>query len=179
MKNKNIVFIAKSLDGYIADKNGGLDWLNTIPNPDKTDMGYNRFINRIDAIVMGRLTFDIVCSFDCEWPYTKPVFVMSNTLETVPVEYSGKVFLVKGTLEGILKDIHSQGFSQLYIDGGLVVHGFLKEDLIDELIITTFPVLLGGGIPLFGELPRQLEFEHVESTLFLNAIAQDSYLRKR
>jgi dihydrofolate reductase len=84
MENKNLVFIAKSLDGYIADKDGGIDWLHSIPNPDQIDMGYNKFIDRIDAIVMGRKTYETVCGFDIPWPYTKPVFVVSNTLKEVP-----------------------------------------------------------------------------------------------
>ena len=81
----NTVFIATSLDGYIADKDGGLDWLNSIPNPDNLDMGWVNFIDRIDALVMGRRTFDKVCSFNCEWPYCKPVFVLSNSLESISV----------------------------------------------------------------------------------------------
>ena len=79
MQKSNIVFIAQSLDGFISDKNGGLDWLQTIPNPDNIDMGYNVFIERVDAILMGRKTFEKVLSFDIGWPYKIPVYVMSNT----------------------------------------------------------------------------------------------------
>ena len=75
----NIVYIATSLDGYIADKDGGLDWLNSIPNPENVDLGFANFMERIDALVMGRATFETVCGFDVEWPYPKPVFVLSNT----------------------------------------------------------------------------------------------------
>jgi dihydrofolate reductase len=74
----NIVFIATSIDGYIADKDGGLDWLHATPNPDNHDLGYADLMSRIDALVMGRKTFDTVCGFDCDWPYSKPVFVLSN-----------------------------------------------------------------------------------------------------
>lgn len=80
----NIVFIATSLDGYISDKDGGLDWLQSVPNPDNLDMGWAGFIGRIDAVVMGLNTFDVVCNFDCAWPYSKPVFVLSNSLESLP-----------------------------------------------------------------------------------------------
>ena len=179
MKNKNLVFIAKSLDGYIADKDGGLDWLQAIPNPDQIDMGYHKFMGSVDALVMGRNTFEVVCSFDIPWPYTKPVFVLSNTLTSLPKEYKGKAELVKGSLSEILQYIHQKGYTQLYIDGGSVIQNFLKEDLIDEMIITTMPVLLGGGAPLFGERPNPLEFEHIESEVFLDAIVQNSYRRKR
>ncbi len=179
MKSSNTVFIARSLDGYIADKNGGLDWLSSVPNPEHLDLGYEKFMNAMDAIVMGRTTFDMVCSFDIEWPYHIPVFVLSSSLKSLPEEFEDKAEIVKGPLSAILEVIHKKGSSQLYIDGGVTVQNFLKEDLIDELIITTIPILLGGGVPLFGELPKEMEFEHVESVLFLDAIVQDCYRRKR
>jgi dihydrofolate reductase len=93
MSNRNIAFIATSLDGYIADKNGGLDWLHSIPNPDQNDMGYELFIKHIDALVMGRTTFETVCNFDIDWPYSKPVFVLSRTLEMIPEKYKDKAAL--------------------------------------------------------------------------------------
>jgi dihydrofolate reductase len=179
MEKRNMVFIATSLDGYIADRNGGLEWLQSVPNPENQDMGYVDFINRVDAIVMGRNTFETVCSFDCEWPYSKPVFVLSNFLNEVPEKYEDKVQMVKGSVAEVLEQIHNKGFKQLYIDGGVTIQNFLKEDLIDELIITRIPILLGGGIRLFGELPKELAFEHIASKVYLDAVVQDSYLRKR
>ena len=174
-----MVFIARSLDGYIADRNGGLDWLNAEPNPNQLDLGYGKFMKRVDAIVMGRTTFDVVCSFDMAWPYKIPLFVLSSSPESLPEEFKDKAEIVKGSLSEILEQIQKKGFTRLYIDGGVTVQNFLKEDLIDELIITTIPILLGGGAPLFGELPKELEFEHVESVLYLNALVQDCYRRKR
>lgn len=179
MGNKNYVFIARSLDGYIADKDSGIDWLHLVPNPDNLDLGYNSFNNRIDAIVLGRNTYEVVLGFNIPWPYTKPVYVVSNSLEFLPDDLNGKAELVKGALNDILEYIHSEGSSNLYIDGGSLVQSFLREDLIDEMILTTIPVLLGGGIPLFGELPKSMEFKHVKSEVFLNAITQDSYRRRR
>ena len=179
MKSQNKVFIARSLDGYIADKNGGLDWLSSVPNPDHLDLGYEKFIQSVDAIVMGRATFETVCSFDMDWPYTIPVFVLSSSLKSIPEGLENKVAFVSGSLSEILDQIHKKGYTQLYIDGGITVQNFLKEDLIDDLIITTIPILLGGGISLFGELPKEMEFEHVESVLLLDALVQDSYRRKR
>ena len=179
MNKKNSVFIATSLDGYIADKNGGIDWLYLIPNPDHDDMGYVEFISDIDALVMGRTTFETVCGFDVDWPYDKPVFVLSNTLSEIPQSHKGKAFLVKGTLAEILEQIYQKGFYRLYIDGGTTIQNFLKADLIDEMIITTIPILLGGGFPLFSELPNQLEFELVKTKTFLNQITQTHYKRKK
>lgn len=175
----NTAFIATSLDGYIADKDGGIDWLHAIPNPNHDDMGYNELISRVDALVMGRTTFETVCGFDIDWPYTIPVYVLSRSLETIPVEYAEHAMLVKGTLSEVLKQIHAEGYQQLYIDGGATIQSFLKEDLIDELIITTIPVLLGGGSSLFGDLDQTLGFHHVESRRYLDTIVQNYYRRKR
>lgn len=176
---KNIVFIAKSLDGYIAGKNGELDWLHAIPNPENNDMGYTALMEEIDAIVMGRTTFETVCGFGIEWPYSKQVFVLSNTLKEIPEELNQKVSLTNGTPQEILNKIHKKGYFKLYIDGGRTIQDFLKADLIDELRITTIPILLGGGFSLFGDLPKPMELEHIESKVFLNQIVQDCYRRKR
>jgi dihydrofolate reductase len=176
---RNSVFIAASIDGYIADINGGIDWLNAIPNPDNIDMGYHEFISRIDAIVMGRKTFETVCHFDIDWPYQKPVFVLSNSLTVIPEKYRKKAWLVKGELNKVLDSIYAQGYYKLYIDGGLTIQNFLREDLIDEMIITIIPILLGDGISLFAGLKKRVDFECVESLVFLEKIVQNHFVRKR
>jgi dihydrofolate reductase len=173
----NVVYIATSLDGYIADKDGGLDWLFAIPNPDNSDFGYGDFIKRIDALVMGRKTFDTVCGFDCDWPYTKPVFVLSNTLKSIPKEYERKAELISGPLKEVLSTINEKGYKELYIDGGTTIQNFLKENLIDEMIITKVPTLLGGGTPLFGELSEHMNFEHVKTEVMLNSMVKSHYRR--
>jgi len=78
-----IVYIATSLDGHIAKKDGSIDWLMEVPNPDNSDYGFSEFIERIDGIIMGRNTFETVVGFD-QWPYSKPVFVLSNNLKKPP-----------------------------------------------------------------------------------------------
>ena len=148
----NIVYIATSLDGYIADRNNKVDWLHSIPNPGNSDMGYGAHMDKIDALVMGRNTLELVLSLECDWPYSKPVFVLSNTMTETPKGYEDKVFLIKGDIKKVVTDLNNRGFNKLYIDGGITIQNFLKEDLIDEMVITTIPILLGGGIPLFGEL---------------------------
>jgi len=175
----NIVYIATSLDGYIADKNGSVDWLHATPNPDGSDLGYSNFIERIDALVMGRNTLDMVLNFDCDWPYTRPVFVLSNTMTRVPEGYEDKIFLVKGSLVTVVASLNEQGYNNLYIDGGITIQNFLKEDLIDEMIITTIPVLLGGGSPLFGELVTPLSFELTDSETLINQLVQSHFTRVR
>ncbi|WPR73456.1 dihydrofolate reductase family protein [Algoriphagus sp. NG3] len=176
---KNSVFIATSLDGFIAGENDELDWLSTFPKIDHIDTGFNEFTSRIDALVMGRNTFEVVAGFEGEWFYKKPVFVWSNSQTEIPEKLQDKAFLVKGSIPEVLAEIHGKGFKNLYIDGGKTIQSFLREDLIDEMIITTIPVLLGSGIPMFGELPKRLVFECVKSTRFLDKVVQNHFVRSR
>lgn len=178
MEQQNLVFIATSMDGYIADRNGGIDWLHAIPNPDQSDFGYSDFVSGIDALVMGKNTFETVLGFG-EWPYKKPVFVLSSTMNELPASLEGKAQLVKGTLSEILDTIHQQGYHKLYIDGGATIQRFLQEDRIDSMVITIIPTLLGGGVPLFGELQNALDFECSASVLYPNKLVQQTFVRKR
>lgn len=178
MEKRNSVFIAISIDGYIADVDGGIDWLNSVPNPENIDMGYRVFMEGVDALLMGRNTFEKVLSFGIPWPYEKPVYILSSSLEKLPDEIHGKAEIVNGTPKNILHFIHKNGFGRIYIDGGQTIQSFLKEDLIDEITITRIPVILGGGFSLFGELSKPLDFELIESKVFLGQIVQDTYLRK-
>ncbi|MCS6125469.1 dihydrofolate reductase family protein [Shewanella baltica] len=175
----NIVFIATSLDGYIADKQGKLDWIHSVPNPDNIDTGFFALMERIDALVMGRNTLEAVLSFNCEWPYTKPVFVLSNTMIEVPKSYEDRVFLIKGELKDVIADLNKKGFNNLYIDGGVTIQNFLKEDLIDEMVITRFPILLGGGAPLFDKLEQSLNFKLIKNEVVLQSLVQTTYLREK
>ena len=173
---KNYVYIATSLDGYIADKNDGLGWL---PAPDENnDFGFNDFMNSIDAIVMGKNTFNMVVSFGGEWPYCKPVYVVSNTLKSIPKSLEQKVFLIKGTAKEILKKLHAKDFKNLYIDGGMTIQKFLQEDLIDEIIITVVPTLLGEGKPLFSQQEKRLQFKCIESKV-IEDMVQNHFVKKR
>jgi len=175
----NIVFIATSIDGYIADKDGGLDWLHSVPNPDNVDMGFGPLMEQVDALVMGRNTLEMVLSFDVDWPYSKPVFVLSNTMTEVPEGYQDKVFLIDGELTQVVADLNKQGYHDLYIDGGITIQNFLKQDLIDQLTITTIPVLLGGGVKLFGDLENMQNYKLVKSQVYLDAIVQNHFERAR
>lgn len=178
MMNKNKVFIACSIDGYIADPDGGIDWLNAVPNPEKKDLGYLSFMQNVDALLMGRVTFEKVLSFGITWPYEKPVFVWSNTLQNTPAELHGRVELVNGEPEELIRKINARGYRNLYIDGGRTIQTFLKNDMIDELIISTIPVILGDGMPLFGKRSGILDFSLVRSEVFLDQIVQTTYIRK-
>lgn len=175
----NRVFIATSMDGYIADKNGAIDWLLSINNPDNDDMGYKEFMATIDGIVMGRVTYETVLNFDMAWPYPKPVFVLSNTLKEIPEELKGKVEIISGTVDDIITQLSKRGYNNLYIDGGKTIQFFLEADKIDDMIITTIPLLLGGGIPLFSVMHQSLQFKCIQSKLFLDSIVQNHFIRKR
>lgn len=176
----NTVYIATSLDGYIAREDGNIDWLMEIPNPTNSDYGFSVFMERIDGMIMGRKTFETLLGFN-EWPYPEsmPLFVLSNSLNEVPERLSGKVKIVKGALKEILESLKRKGINRLYIDGGKTIQSFLKEDLIDEMIITRIPILLGSGIPLFDKNDLELKFEHVETEVLNNMLVRSKYLRKR
>jgi dihydrofolate reductase len=173
----NIVYIATSLDGYIARKDGSLDWLMEIPNPDNSDYGFSSFMDRIDGIIMGRSTFETVKSFN-EWPYTKPVFILSNTLRKVPDKYEDKAQIIKGNLNEIIDSMKSNGFNNLYIDGGKTIQSFLKLNLIDELIITIIPIILGSGISLFTEMDVEIKFELINTETLDKHLIKSTYRRK-
>ena len=173
----NIVYIATSLDGFIARKDGNIDWLTDIPNPDQSDFGFSAFMERIDGIIMGRNTFELVLSFK-QWPYTKPVFVLSHSLKEIPEELRGKAEVVRGDLQGIIDSLKSKGIRHLYIDGGKTIQSFLKLDLIDEMIITRIPIILGSGIPLFADMEREIEFELTQTEVLNKDLVKSTYSRK-
>ena len=135
---KNIVYIATSLDGFIAREDGGLDWLTGVPNPENSDFGFSEFMAGIDAVLMGRLTFETVRGFK-PWPYAKTVFVLSNTLTKVPAGLEGKAEIVSGSLAQVLGKLEGRGIKRLYVDGGKTVQSFLREDLIDEAWVVRKP----------------------------------------
>ena len=175
----NYVYIATSLDGFIATPDGGVDWLDEIPNPDQSDFGYAEFIKHIDAIIMGRNSFEKVLTFGV-WPYEKPVFVLSNCLQNVPEELVDSAEILSGhTPRTLVNYLDGRGYHNLYVDGGHTVQTFLADDLIDEMTITRVPILLGEGIPLFGKLATQLKFQHQKTELFNNALVKSTYSRIR
>jgi len=174
----NYVYIATSLDGFIATSEGDLDWLSETPSPENSDYGFSEFIQSIDAIVMGRKTFEKVLTFEV-WPYDKPVFVLSSGRISIPKELDGKVEPITGNPTEIVEQLNVLGHENLYIDGGVTIQGFLEEDLVDEMIITRVPILLGDGIPLFGKLTNRLHFYH-KKTEFLNEnLVKSYYVRTR
>ena len=171
---KSSVFIAASLDGFIARPDGGLDWLPEDPEPH----GYDEFIATVDAIVMGRKTFEIVLGFGA-WPFgVKPVIGLSSRAAELKAP-DGAVFeAMSGTPHEIVERLAERGFNHLYIDGGVTIQRFLEAGLIQQMTITRIPVLLGSGIPLFGHLSHDIRLEHIATRSYPSGIVQSEYLVK-
>ena len=172
--SKVSVFIATSLDGFIAREDGGIDWLPT-DSEDGEDYGYKDFIKAIDAIVMGRNTFELVVTFD-EWYYGDlPVFVLTNHGVEIPKKLNETVFQTSGKPNEIVKELGKKGYRNLYIDGGKTIQGFLNDGLIDNMTITTIPVLIGNGIPLFGSTDHDIDLQLIKNCSYANGIIQHKY----
>lgn len=175
MKTK--VFIGTSLDGFIARTNGDFDWLSKFAN-DEAVNEYDQFIKGIDAILIGRGTYETVLKFP-SWPYKNKVFVLSSSIKEIPDELKEKVTILLMKPAEVLAYLSEKGFTDIYVDGGKVIQSFLQEDLIDELIISKVPVLIGSGIPLFGYLDADLHFTHIDTVIFSNGLVRSYYQRIR
>jgi dihydrofolate reductase len=173
-----IAYTAVSLDGYIADEHGRVDWLNQIPNPDQSDYGFAAFMDSIDGIVMGANTFRVIQSFGV-WPYEKPVFVVSNSIKQVPNGYEGRISLVKGELRKLITDLEKSGYERFYVDGGKLIQNFLYTGMLNEIIITHVPVTLGNGIPLFPKSVDPIQFEHQKTEVVGIGLVKSYYRVKQ
>jgi dihydrofolate reductase len=171
-----IVYVGTSLDGFIARINGEFDWLSRFAN-DEAIRAYEELISRIDAIVIGRGTFEKVLAFP-SWPYGKPVFVLSTSITEAPENIREKVTILSMDPGALLGYLSAMGYSNIYIDGGKVIQSFLKEDLVNELIVSNAPMLIGSGIPLFGYLDHDLEFKHIRTDVCSNGLVRSYYERK-
>jgi dihydrofolate reductase len=170
------VFIATSLDGFIARRDGDIDWL-TAPGGAEAgeDYGYQAFIDSVDTLVVGRNTYELVLSFDA-WPYAgKRVVVLSHGAPPVPEHLSGSVEIMSGQPAEVVRRLSESGARHLYVDGGRTIQGFLRAGLIQEMTITRIPILIGQGIPLFGRLDRDVRFEHIQTKAYPNGFVQSRY----
>jgi len=170
---KASVFIATSLDGFIARQDGALDWL---PVNGGEPHGYDEFMATVDAIVIGRKTFETVMTFDA-WPYgKKPVVVLSTRMSELKVPEGAVCDVMAGAPHEIVTRLAQRGLQHLYIDGGETIQGFLRAGLIQRLIVTRIPVLLGSGIPLFGSLSHDIRLEHVATRSYPSGMVQSEYV---
>ncbi|HEY5940744.1 MAG TPA: dihydrofolate reductase family protein [Gemmatimonadales bacterium] len=164
------VFIGTSLDGFIARANGDIDWLPADPE----EHGYEAFIASVDALVIGRKTYETVLAFDT-WPYgEKPVFVLS-TSALAPAPAGAVVEHMSGDPAEIVAQLAERGVRHIYVDGGITIQRFLQAGLIQRLIITRIPVLIGSGIPLFGPLLGDIALRHVATRQYASGLVQSEY----
>jgi dihydrofolate reductase len=166
------VFIGTSLDGFIARQNGSFDFL---PEGGGEPHGYNEFIATIDALVIGRNTFETVLAFP-EWPYgDKRVVVLSSRPVDLSKVRGGVVEQMGGPPAEIVSKLAASGAHHLYIDGGITIQNFLRAGLIQRLIITRVPVLIGEGIPLFGTVPRDVRLRHIATQHYPSGLVKSEY----
>jgi dihydrofolate reductase len=166
------VFVGTSVDGFIARLNGDLDFL---PEGGGEPHGYNEFMASVDALVIGRKTFETVVAFD-EWPYgSKRVVVLSSRAIDLSAVKGGVVEHMAGPPAEIVAKLAATGARHLYIDGGITIQGFLRAGLIQRLVVTRVPVLVGAGIPLFGSLPHDVRLRHVATRHYPSGLVQSEY----
>jgi len=169
------VYIATSLDGFIARENGDLDWLVGNSAGDGEDYGYKNFMDTVDVVVMGRNTYEKVMTFG-EWPYgAKPVVVLSRRPLQIPEQIAQSVEAMSCPPAELVRRLSQRGAHHLYVDGGKTIQGFLDAGLIQHIIITRIPVLIGKGIPLFGPLASDIKLRHVETRQFPTGLVQSEY----
>ena len=166
------VFIGTSVDGFIARRNGALDFL---PEGGGEPHGYHEFFASVDALVIGRKTFETVLAFP-EWPYgdKRLIVLSSQTLDLSKVP-AGRVEQMQGSPRDIFSQLERRGIRHIYVDGGVTVQGFLREGLIQRLIITRVPVLIGEGVPLFGALSKDIRLEHVQTQYYGSGLVKTEY----
>ena len=166
------VFIGTSVDGFIARTNGDLDWL---PEGGGEPHGYDEFMASVDALVIGRNTFEKVLTFEA-WPYGgKRVVVLSSHPIDLSAARGGVVEHMSGSPAEIVSQLAATGAHHLYVDGGITIQRFLRAGLIQRLIITRVPVLIGDGIPLFGILPGDVRLHHVATRHYPSGLVQSEY----
>lgn len=172
MTVKVSVYIATSLDGFIARENGDIDWLTGGEGGE--DYGYAQFMSDIDHIVMGRNTYEKVLTFG-GWSYAKKVIVLSSRTLTVPPNLTDKVETMNLSPRGLINEMDTRGTKHIYLDGGVTIQRFLREGLVDEMTITTIPILIGEGLSLFGKLEKDVKLELIKSESFKNGFVQNKY----
>ncbi|MDF2545129.1 MAG: hypothetical protein K0R93_27 [Anaerosolibacter sp.] len=174
-QRKVVLYIAQSLDGYIARENNDISWLSMVEH-DNEDYGYDAFIKNVDTVFMGRKTYEKVLSFGIEFPHKgRMCYVLSKTLEGA----DENVQFFSGNIEDLITKLKAQKGKGIFIDGGSeVVSAFREKDLIDEYVISIIPILLGKGIRLFKETDTESRLKLVESKVFNSGLVQLKYVRQ-
>ena len=178
------VFIATSVDGFIAKEDGSVDWLHRAGKPgvdlgDQSDMGFNDYLSSVDCMIMGRKCMDTIAGMNLtpeQWPYGSiKIVVLSNTVKEAPENLKGKVEMYSGDLNDLVAQLENDDFKHAYIDGGTTIQAFLNLKLINEMTITRAPILLGEGKPLFGKTFKDIKLTQAKAIAFANDFIQVSY----
>ena len=170
---KASVFCGTSLDGFIARPDDALDFLEA---GGSEEHGFTEFLASVDAVVMGRRAFEVVLTFG-SWPYgAKPVVVLSSRPLDIPAFPDAVIEQMAGEPAEIVSRLAARGVGHIYVDGGVTIQRFLEAGLIQRLVITRVPVLIGSGIPLFGPLSRDIAVRHVATRTFPSGLVQSEYL---
>jgi len=173
---KASVFIAASLDGFIARPDGGLDWLPTAPDVEGGDFGFQAFLDTVDTVVMGRHTYEKVLSFDVDWPFgDRRVAILSTRSANIPAALADRVSWMSGEPRRVAQQLAAEGATHAYVDGGTTIQSFLRARLVQRLIVTRVPILLGQGIPLFGRLDGDVALQHRRTVAYPNGMVQSEY----
>jgi dihydrofolate reductase len=168
---KASVFIGVSVDGFIARANGDLDFLS---HGGDEPHGYEEFMETVDALVMGRNTFETVLAFNA-WPYGKKLIVVLSTHMLTPAPAGAVVEHMSGDPAEILSQLAARGIQHVYVDGGVTIQRFLQAGLIQRLIITRVPVLIGSGIPLFRPVSQDIVLKHIATRHYASGLVQSEY----
>jgi len=164
------VFVGVSVDGFMARRDGGLEWLPSDCEPH----GYSEFMETVDALLIGRNTFDVVLAFDA-WPYgDKPVYVLSSR-PLAPAPPGAVVERLSGDAGAVAAELAGRGHEHVYVDGGITIQQFLRAGRIQRLVVTRVPVLIGEGTPLFGAVPSDIRLRHVATRSFPSGLVQTEY----
>ena len=178
MKTRGVVNIAISRDGYIAREDGGTDWLDRANStvPEGEDCGFGNFMNSVGALVMGRKTYEKVLSFGV-WPYgDTPVIVQSRNHIEFPPDTPSSVSHSSESPSDLIERLDQENIERIYVDGGITIQRFLRAGMIDEITVTVIPVLIGGGIPLFGSLEEDATLSHKNTIAYDFGFVQSTYL---
>lgn len=168
------VFVATSVDGYLARPDGSLDWLPP-GEPGGEDYGYQEFYATVDAVVMGRKTYEVCESFE-QWPYSgKRVVVWSRRLSTRSPAFDGQLEFSARPPRDLLGSLEEAGVRHVYADGGATIQAFLAEGLVNEITVTCVPILLGQGVALFGRLERDIRLHLLRTRAFPDGLVQSTY----
>jgi dihydrofolate reductase len=171
------VFVGTSVDGFIARADGSIDWLNEANAlvPTEEDLGYGALMASVDALVIGRKTFEQVLTCG-DWPLgDKRAVVLSRSATDLPPSLPAAVTVSSLQPGDLLEELEGEGVKHVYVDGGQVVQSFLRDGFIDEMILTMIPILIGDGVRLFGAIPADIHLEHVSTRAYDFGFVQHRY----